>query len=291
MAMKRFAFAVVLAATVMLGACVPTYPPGSRVVIFVQGVYTGLDENGTQDVGVEDHAFDALKAAFRRAGYNDAQLLDFSYVGGVVDDDGLWHPNPYGCEITDRPSDENLRVLESMLRDYRAKHPQADFTLIGHSLGGYLSFLEGVRDSQRPVGERLGIDVILTLQAPLKGVSADKQIALDTAVHCSKTYASVAEIVADKTPGIAALRASQAEVMRAVGIRLATLGNNNDCLYNLPLCSGGALSKINDSPTQYIDTADLVGRYDISGNAFLSHFALFTYSKAVAETPAFVGPP
>ena len=38
-------------------------------------------------------------------------------------------------------------MLEEMLRGYRARHPKAHFTLVGHSLGGYIAY-EGA--SARP---------------------------------------------------------------------------------------------------------------------------------------------
>lgn len=289
----KIVFVLVLAVSFALGAGAQCYPPGSRVVVFLQGVYTALDEDGTIDVGWEDHAFDKIKAAYIAAGYNEAQLVDFSYNGGTVSETGEWIPNPYGCTDTDRPSAQNLAPLETMLRDYRAKHPQAHFTLIGHSLGGYLAFLEAERESRRSESDRLGIDTVITLAAPLKGVSADKKIALDVAVPCDKTYAAAAEIVADKErPDIAALRAGQVEAMRAAGIRLATLGNNGDCLYNLPRCTQGIFSIIDDSPTQYIENADLVKRYEIqSASVFLSHFAIFVYPQALIDLIAFAGAP
>ena len=174
------------------------YPPGTRVVIFMQGVYSSLDAEGTNDIGWEDHAFDRMKAQFVAAGYNESQLLDFSYNGGEVSTQGTWTPDLYGCADTDRVSDRNLAVLEQMMRDYRAKHPNAHFTLVGHSLGGYLAYLEGVHESARPDAEKLHVDAVVTLHAPLNGVSADKKLALDASISCPKTYNAAAEIVADK---------------------------------------------------------------------------------------------
>jgi hypothetical protein len=290
---KSLWFAVVLAifSSSLLGA--KCYPPGSRVIIFMQGVYTSLDEDGlTEAIGWEVHAYDKMKAKFAEAGYEPAKLLSFSYGGGMVDEAGVWHPDPHPCEITDRTSAENLAVLEQMLRDIRAKHPHAHFTLIGHSLGGYLAYLEGVREGERPEEERLGVDVIVTLDAPLNGVSADKKIALDVAVGCAKTYQAPAEVVADKeNPDLRALREAQVEAMRAAGIRVATIGNNNDCLYNLPKCTGGSVSRIDDSQTQYINNADLVKRYDIRSSAFISHFAAIAYAQTLIDVVPFVGAP
>jgi hypothetical protein len=278
----------IIAAGVIGAKC---YPPGSRVIIFMQGIYTALDENGTIDVGWEDHAYDKLKASFVTAGYKDEQLLDFSYAGGTVDDAGAWHPDPYECEITDRYAAVNLAVLETMLRDLRAKRPEAHFTLVGHSLGGYLAYLEGVRESQRPDADKLHVDVIVALDAPLRGVNADKKLVLDLAIGCPKTYQAGGEIVSDgANPEIRNIRAAEVEAMRAAGIRVATLGSNADCLFNTPRCV--SLPLVDDTQTQYIDNADLVKRWEIqSKNIFLSHFAIFAYPQMLIDVVAFVGAP
>lgn len=275
-----------IAAATMGAQC---HPPGSRVIIFMQGVYTVLDDNGTMDVAWEDHAFDKIKGSFVKAGYNDAQLLDFSYNGGTVSPAGDWIPKNYACTDTDRPSDQNLVPLETMMRDYRAKHPDAHFTLVGHSLGGYLAFLEGERESRRAAADRLGIDTIVALEAPLRGVAADKKIALDVAIGCPTSYTAVSELVVDKAnPDIEAVRMAQVDAMRAAGMRVATLGNNNDCLYDLPACSTGTFSSINDAPTQYIENADLVKKYTIQSQPFLSHFV---FPQLLIDLPLFVGAP
>ena len=121
-------------------------------------------------------------------------LLDFSYAGGAARRTGRGCRTPYPCELTDRPSDENLAPLETMLRDYGAHHPNAHFTLVGHSLGGYLAFLEGAREAGRTKAAKLGIDAVVTLDAPLQGASPDKKLMLDI-VPCDKTYLAGAEIV------------------------------------------------------------------------------------------------
>jgi hypothetical protein len=289
----RFIVLALLVAFCAFNLAARCYPPGSRVIIFMQGVYTSIDEQGrTEGIGWEDHAYDKMKAKFVDAGYDPAKLLNFSYRGGTVDDTGAWHPEPHECELTDRPSADNLAVLEKMLRDYRTTHPNAHFTLVGHSLGGYLAYLEGVRESARLEEEKLHVDVIVTLDAPLNGVSADKKIALDVAVHCPKTYQAAAEIVADKErPDIRALREGEVEAMRAAGIRIATIGNNNDCLYSLPKCTGGSVSTIDDTSTQFINNADLVGRYNIRSSLFISHFGVIAFAQTLLDVVPFVGAP
>ena len=281
-----------LAAVAVFGALslgAKCYPPNTRVVVFMQGLYSSYDAGGTVETGIEPHTFQTLKQAFVAKGYDPAKLLDFSYAGGTVSADGVWHPKPYDCAITDRLADLNLQPLEQMLRDYRAKHPKAHFTLIGHSYGGYLAFIEAVRESQRADADKLDIDVVVTLDAPLSGVSADKKTVIDLSSSCVKTYEAGAELVeARQDPTTPATRATQATNIAHAGIRLATLGNNNDCLYALPKCIG---SGIDDTSTQFIPQAAFTRAYDISSNPFLSHFAVLAYPPAVADAVTFIGAP
>ena len=255
----------------------------------MQGLYSSYDTNGTVETGIEPHAFDTLKQAFVAKGYDPAKLLDFSYAGGTVSADGVWHPAPYDCEITDRTSDDNLKPLEQMLRDYRTKHPKVHFTLVGHSFGGYLAFLEGVRESQRSDADKLDIDVVVTLDAPLGGVNVDKKTVIDISSPCPKTYLAGGELVAvNEDPTTPATRATQATNMVHEGIRLATLGNHNDCLYALPRCIG---SGADDTESQFIPQAAFSRSYDIHSDPFLSHFAILANAGAVTDAVTFTGAP
>ncbi len=283
--------AMPLLALLALFSAAKCYPDGTRIVIFVQGIYTAYDASGTQGSLVENHRFETLKAAFLARGYDESALLDFSYAGGAVAAGGAWQPKPYGCEITDRLPDENLKPLEAMLKDLRKKHPQAHFTLVGHSLGGYLVFLEGAREAARAPGDKLDIDVVVTLDAPLKGVSADKKIIFDI-LRCEKTYAAGADLVAQKldarTPDV---RRYQAAVMAQQGVRLATLGNAYDCVWNTAHCLPAGVW-IDDSDTQFLDgQASISKTYYIDTTPFGSHEIILTDSAAVRDTVAFVGAP
>ncbi len=292
-ARRQLAVALLLVPLLVLGALLGAakcYPPNTRVVVFMQGLYSSLDASGPVTDGVEPHTFDTLKQAFIAKGYDPAKLLDFSYAGGTISADGAWHPAPYGCEITDRTSDQNLVPLERMLSDYRAAHPKAHFTLVGHSLGGYLAFLEGAREAARPLAQQLGIDAVVTLDAPLKGVNADKKFVLDISSPCAKTYLAGGELVeVRQDPATPATRAAQAAAMAQQGIRLATLGSDFDCLYNLPYCIG---SGTNDTDSQFLPGQAALSRaYEIHINPFLSHFAILANAAAVADTVRFVGAP
>jgi pimeloyl-ACP methyl ester carboxylesterase len=282
--MRALLFLLLFAAVAMsiAGRC---YAPGTRAVIFIPGVYTAYDADHPDD------DFEAYKKEFIKRGYTPERLVTFGYAGGSFDEDGMWQRKPYGCAATDRASATNLAMLEDLLRQYRERYPGTHFTLVGHSLGGYLAYLEGVRDASRGADDMLHVTEVITLDAPLMGVDADKKIALD-AIVCEKTYAAAAEIVADKlNPDLAAVRQAEVASMRAAGIRLATFGNTYDCLYSLNRCTGSD-EFVDDGETQYLAGADLIKRYPISGRRpFQSHFAILMYPQAVFDAAEFVGPP
>jgi len=278
--------AVVVFAALGVGA--RCYEPDTRVVVFIQGIYTTYDGE-TQSTAVEGPRFSTLKSGFLDAGYEAGDLLDFSYAGGTVGNEGAWVPNDYACELTDRTAAENLGFLEQMLRDYRAEHDGTHFTLVGHSLGGYLAYLEGVREADRPDDQKLDIDVVVTLDAPLEGVDADKKAIID-AIPCEKTYVAGAEIVAQKfDPGIAQTRSAEAARMAGQGVRLATVGNVNDCLWNTSRCLPGS-GFIDDSGTQFVEGATVFS-YEFSSSPLSSHDAILAHGPAVANVVGFVGEP
>ncbi len=263
--------------------------PGTRVVIFMQGLYTTLDEGGTQASFVEDHRFDVLKAAFLAADYKAGQLLDFSYDGGAVGSDGVWRPQPYECAITDRPALDSVEALEAMIRAYRKEHPKAKTTLVGHSLGGYIAFLAGAREAERPEGDRIGVDGVVTLDSPLAGASADKKVILDL-IPCEKTYIAGGELVALKgDASVPNTRRAQAQAMATAGVRLATLGNLRDCLYRTTVCAGG--NWVDDAPSQFIENAELSRPYEVASEPLQSHDVILIDPGVAADVVAFVGNP
>ena len=129
---------------------------------------------------------------------------------------------------------------------------------------------------------------MVTFDAPLKGVSADKKPIFDL-IPCDKTYAAGGELVGvNEDPDTPATRATQAAEMVQRGIRLATLGNHNDCLYALPRCIG---SGADDTESQFIPAAAFSRSYDIQSNPFLSHFAILADAAAVTDAVTFTGAP
>jgi pimeloyl-ACP methyl ester carboxylesterase len=287
--MIRAAFFLLLASLLLLSAGARCNEPGTRAVIFVQGIYSTLDEEGTQTSFIEEHRFETLKRAFLAADYKPEQLLDFSYNGGEIDDDGAWLPADYRCAVTDRRAMETVQVLEDMVRAYVEEHEKAKITLVGHSLGGYIAFLAGAREAARDEDDRIGIDGVVTLDSPLRGVSPDKKTIVDL-IPCEKTYIAGAELVAEKGDGsTAARREEQARAMAATGVRLATLGNINDCFWNTVRCLGGTW--IDDSATQYVNGAEFSKQYELVSEPLASHDAILIDPTANADVVSFVGNP
>src|SRR5436853_3059314 len=95
---RRSLIFIALSATLAVFAAFSTsakcYPPNTRVVVFMQGLYSAYDATGTVNNGIEPHTFATLKTAFLGKGYAEAKLLDFSYAGGTVNADGAWQPKP-----------------------------------------------------------------------------------------------------------------------------------------------------------------------------------------------------
>ncbi len=286
----RGLFLLVLLGSAVLVMGAKCSPSGARVIVFMQGYYSTYDREGTEATIVEGQRFNVLKNAFAAKGYARASLLDFSYSGGGVAQDGTWRPSPYTCAVTDRVSGDNLALLETMLRDYGAHHQNAHFTLVGHSLGGYLAFLEGAREAGRTKAAKLGIEAVVTLDAPLKGASADKKLVLDI-VPCEKTYLAGAEIVEQgldsATPG---LRRDQVQMMADQGIRVATYGNSVDCFWNPAVCVP-ALPWVDDSGTQVLDNAAASHMYRVESVPLASHDAILGDAVVGADVVGFVGAP
>jgi pimeloyl-ACP methyl ester carboxylesterase len=279
----RWTLLAALVAVAVLASAAKCYPPGTRVVIFIEGVYSAYGGEGSAT------SFDAMRGEFIEQGYEGARLLHFGYNGGTFDPAGTWQARPYNCAATDRTTDENLAHLEAMIRGYLARHPESHFTLVGHSLGGYLAYREGVREAMRPEEQRLQIDVIVTLDAPLRGLDADKKLAIDL-IDCEKTYRAGADIVADKLDaGLMARREAELAAMREAGIRLATIGNTKDCLFDAQPCAGAIL--LAEVESQVLDGADFSKLYEIRARLVNSHYVVLKHAQVMRDVVAFVGAP
>jgi pimeloyl-ACP methyl ester carboxylesterase len=280
--MRKVLLLALLLLMLASGSAARCYPPGTRVVVFLQGLYTSYEPGG-------ETMFDPMKKAFVEAGYDPAQLLHYSYAGGAFSADGAWQPNGYVCATTDQSIEASIAHLETLLRGYRQRHEHAHFTLVGHSLGGYIAYRAAVADAARTPEQRLQIEAVVTLDAPLMGLSADKKLAIDL-IDCAKTYAAAAPVVADKLdPQLAERRAAEVASLHAAEIRLATLGNLKDCLFDPVTCAGAVLEP--ETESQVLAGADLRKLYDINARLVMTHFIILKFATAIHDVVTFTGPP
>src|SRR5688572_18187430 len=103
-----------------------------KVVVFLQGVCTQLGGPEPSDT------FGDLKELLRRPiaqggyGYGAGDLMMYSYKGGAVFPDGVWHPNAYGPRdpIEQSIGGASLDALhEQLLLPYKAHHRNVTFVL------------------------------------------------------------------------------------------------------------------------------------------------------------------
>jgi hypothetical protein len=86
------------------------------------------------------------------------------------------------------------------------------------------------------------------------------------------------------------MRRDQTALMAQQGVRLATLGNTFDCLYNTAHCVGGSWA--DDSDTQFLPgQASIATDYKIDASAFASHDAVLGDATVVHDAVTFVGAP
>lgn len=298
-----------------------TPSPPRKVVIFVQGYASCLTAGreygsscGTDSV--EDEVFRALKEELRAVGFEEADFLEFSYSGGHVDEpSGRWIPDDYACtEPSSRTYEAPAFELRSMVMAYRARHPNVEIALVGHSFGGLVA-LEATRYVLAGV-DTSGITTVVTVDSPLNGVPAnwfsnarDNVLAfLDTWLNrfpCQRPFLdSPATDSVKALYGATALRLNRELKREAIdaGIAIWNAGNTSDCIWVPSSCNPYenlerevARWRGDYSGTQFIGGARNIrvrivpacrpaGRRCTFGDAAASHSALLTSSRSVAPT-------
>jgi hypothetical protein len=237
-------------------------PPPHNYVVFIRGINSSLtqDEIGRltlapcSDPANDPDYGDIKKATFDfNFGYLCGDFLQYSYEGGSVGFDGSWHPAPYTCKSTGNrlepyETDSSSQRLYRMLSDFHAKHSDATFTIVGHSLGGLVSFLtmEGITNGT--LTPSVPIQRVITLDSPLEGASSDLLkdlgIRLKHLFSCPAdlslwTNSSVATDV--KVRSLLNTRLSNAQSVQKAhsqSISVDTFGNWDDCVWSLYHCMG-----------------------------------------------------
>jgi hypothetical protein len=204
--------------------------------------------------------FAALQRELVARGWPADRFLAFSYAGGAVVD-GRWRPTAHGCESTGRPLASSVATLGQLIGAYAGARPGTRFVLVGHSLGGlvgwsYLAAMRGASASAASPGLPGPILGLVTVDAPLRGVGADKRLAAALSACGGPVIDELASLYRD-ADRLADRWADLAGWAAARGVRVATIGSQGDCLYfpRLPGCEvpyAALLGSSDDRETQYV---------------------------------------
>lgn len=233
--------------------------PIRKVIVLLQGVCTSIDA-GT---GVANSTFNDLRALLDHDdGYRDADFLLYSYKGGVVDSNGVWHHRAYNSFDPIRQDVQTTSwsaLQDQLLAPYHARHPNTTFILVGHSLGGVVALEEILKTVESPHYRHGFISAVITIDSPLHGVRPAELLLSDllrlyphigSSLDCV-TKGQAAKMLASlhqdaKTSSILAQAARRA---RQQGVTLVTAGNLDDCVWAPDKCGG---PPIGDAQTQWI---------------------------------------
>lgn len=224
-------------------------PREETYIIFVPGLDTYCDGTPYNTMG-----FEYFRSAFERLGfsYNDEHFLMYSYKGGEVQQ-GQWYPKPYRPADTGQPLQFSVNHLRNMIAEFTRSHPQAHYLLIGHSLGGRVSFDYVTLYHLENAGPIKGV---ITLNSPLTGLFYTR---IDLLGAIRKIWGSPAvrqlaaeNLLKDKLE-IERQKKEAARKMIQAGIHVATFGTRQDivvnpltaCLtdeYGVPVTKGNILS-------------------------------------------------
>ena len=223
-------------------------PEGRKVVVFLEGIGTKLTEGEIDAMkdcsdASNDPAFGDIKVALLEIDFVCTDFLRYSYRGGLVDEKGNWDPHTYGCGDTKHRLLQPISHLHSMLLDYQQAHPDVKFILIGHSLGGVISL-----ETSRLLPS--SIAAVITIDSPLNHASRQNLIdfrrivpALPRTINCqlrvffsSPVTRELTDVTKDNRQAIRKEKEALVTAVQAHGVRVMTIGNEQDCVWYLTLC-------------------------------------------------------
>ncbi|HEY3108922.1 MAG TPA: hypothetical protein VGL23_09230 [Chloroflexota bacterium] len=198
--------------------------------------------------------FAALQRELIARGWPAESFLAFSYAGGAVVE-GRWRPTAHGCESTGAPLASDVARLGELMSAYARVRPGVRFVLVGHSLGGLVgwSYLSALRTGPAAPSPIVGL---VTIDAPLRGVGADKRLAAALSACGGPVLDELAALYRD-ADRLAERWAELAAWTAGRGVRVATVGSQGDCLY-FPRMAGcevpyaALLGSSDDRETQYV---------------------------------------
>jgi len=264
-----------------------TPQPGNKVVVFLEGIATDLlaEEIEMWRASCQepflDPTFGNIKQSLYQTGLNCDSYLRYSYNGGSIQA-RQWIPNTYSCDDSGQRLQLSVNHLLRMLSDYKREYPNTSFILVGHSLGGAVALeaLDQILTSNS--GLESSLAAIITIDSPLNHVSRDNQRDFKKVIpnivlpfNCPArllSESSVAKQIGDLTSNNRQRIRTEREILvtraRASGIKVMTVGNVQDCLWNpnscgVPTPKGKNSFWADESMTQVIATADYPQLYGL----------------------------
>jgi pimeloyl-ACP methyl ester carboxylesterase len=290
-----------------------------RVVVLLQGINTELFAN------IDDPVFPHIRSrltGFQRATRGSAEegedclddldsdgdgipndgcplIINYSYNGGMIGQDGIWKSYSYSCLDTAQKLDSSLALLVSLLQEVSAANPNTRFVVVGHSQGGFLA-LQSLRWASN-----VALDAVVTLDGALGGTPSIVTGAAATfscwgdpaardfyEVWISTNAHSTQGTTAKSGPG----QRSNGELVttaRSLGIRIMTIGSRDDCVFNPARCAVGF---IDNSSSQIVETANVHLMLDLKQNCpFIcikeSHSEVLGNPTVLNAVETFIGAP
>ncbi len=303
-------------------------PTPRRVVIYLEGIKTKLTTaeidamKGACSDPANDPAFGHIKVALLNNNFVCDDFLRYSYQGGQINQAGDWEPEPYKCADTGARLRKSVTELKLLIRNYRSVHPNTEFVLIGHSLGGLIAFETATSVGQDPLLPIDAIDSVISIDSPLNYTS-QKNLNLirqtvpgimsaacqaGSVLFASNAAKDISLLTNSNKQTIRAAREQLVVDAQAFGIRFMTIGNADDCVWYLGHCGikPGPIHKdwVDDRDTMIIANADFSSLYplgtrgcDLSGPVFVTQLACLDrphnialrHSQVVSDIATFVG--
>lgn len=279
----------------------------NKLFVFVQGINSSLTPGQAAAQGGDgsDPYFfriGDLGAYLQSQGYPNARYLEYSYA--PLSSTNTDQPRPYTCQDTyNYPLASHITELSRQISSAAQNRTNTDIYLIGHSMGGILSFgylaslLEHVGNTVPLPRNGSRLKGIVTLDSPLGGVTSNSDYskliflrtlscegleawdtiaasqiqALFRTATSSGAIGATASIVQAILHGGYLSNQSVANDAKRVGISVLTFGNTNDLLWRPSVCN--KLFKVNMqdfSSTQWLQ--DEGARSQVYSRVFTSGF-------------------
>ncbi len=237
--------------------------PVHYVIVFLQGInseVTGGEEGadsttdsaGRQFCPVESggspaySTFACLKLALKAApySYKDVDFLEFSYPTdpnhdidqtGYVDGAGAWQTNGYACADTGATHlEDGAQALIYMMTQYGIAHPESQFIIVGHSLGGDIAFQALSDLVDHGVPPSVPLKAVMTIDSQLEGTPLNSWNIPWT--PCGATGNGILDLNL-KSLDLNSGKENASTVTNAhgYGVKVFTIGNQYDTLLPDPL--------------------------------------------------------